>query len=316
MKESSRRLAQSWPFPRHQTFVRLLRSSAAKWFSDHDFATLPKKPYCLNKWENWPQNIILPEVADFIASLKSKCKAEGKPFPLHKFFHHGLSSQALLFNLIGPLFVCHDLEPLADAIVKEGIRLPTGSIRAKFEYEDRAVFNEDTGQPTSVDLVINDVMNQPKLFIEAKLIEEEFGGCSVFTAGDCGGRNPISDLSMCYLHHIGRKYWDVLKKHGFFRMLEPERQCALSCHYQFFREFALSLEKNGIFILMSDERSPVFHCHHGNSHRGLMPFLLGYVPSALKRRVASISIQSVVESIEKSGRHGWISEFKKKYGLD
>lgn len=59
--------------------------------------------------------------------------------------------------------------------------------KAQFEYEDRTVFNEDTGLPTSIDLVLFDTENRPKIFIESKLVEAEFGGCSVFKKGDCWG---------------------------------------------------------------------------------------------------------------------------------
>lgn len=271
--------------------------------------------YCLDRWDNWRRNIILPEVADYILQVKSECERLERPFPLHKYIHHGLSSQALVFNLIGPLVVRNDLGLLRLAVSKRGIEWPEGRVSAQFEYEDRNVFNEDAGQPTSIDLVIKDAMERPKLFIESKLVEQEFGRCSVFSGGDCDGRNPCEDLSRCYLHHIGRRYWELLDKHHFTDSLKQEMQCILAFHYQFFRELVFSLEKGGNFLLLSDERSPVFHCKVRNIERGLMPLLLQFVPRSYRKRVGSVSVQELVQEIKQSGRHNWIAEFEKKYGL-
>ncbi len=82
----------------------------------------------------------------------------------------------------------------------------------EFEYSQRSVFNEDSGQPTSIDLVLRAPEGEVSAFVECKFVEREFGQCSVFTGGDCDGRNPASDLSLCYLHHIGRRYWNVASR--------------------------------------------------------------------------------------------------------
>jgi hypothetical protein len=122
-------------------------------------------------------------------------------FLLHKYLHHGLSSQAMVFNLVGPLIVRKDLEPLRVAIKKAGMPWPSGEVTAGFEYDDRTVFNEDSGQPTSIDLAISG--ETARIFIEAKLVEREFGGCSVFSGGECDGRNPVSyGVDGCYLHPL------------------------------------------------------------------------------------------------------------------
>ena len=80
------------------------------------------------------------------------------------------------------------------------------------EYEDRSIFKEDQGQPTSIDLVITSPDDVPEIFIEAKFVEQEFGGCSVFQSGDCDGRNPAVNHELCYLHHIGRQYWSLMQQ--------------------------------------------------------------------------------------------------------
>lgn len=47
-----------------------------------------------------------------------------------------------------------------------------------------------------------------------------------------------------------------------------------------------------------------------------MTQLLPFVPDNLRNRVAMMSIQQVVQAIQSSGGHGWIQEFKNKYGLN
>ena len=89
---SSRRLAQSWPFPRYYAYQRKMRETAKRWFDGKNLARDPKYAFILDRWENWPSNLILPEVADYIRRQKMMCEGEGKPFPLHKHLHHGLSS--------------------------------------------------------------------------------------------------------------------------------------------------------------------------------------------------------------------------------
>ena len=118
-------------------------------------------------------------------------------YPLHRYLHHGLSSQAMLFNLIGPLIVRDDLKPLKVSIERIGLDWPEGNVKAAFEFENREVFQENQGQPTSIDLVIGEDLERPNIFIESKFVEKEFGGCSLFEKGDCDGRNPVPDFSIC-----------------------------------------------------------------------------------------------------------------------
>lgn len=312
---SSKSLAASWPYPRHKDFESALQKTAAEWFKVHDYDINTKMPYLLADWEDWGKNIILSEVVEYVVGERN-LRYTKKGFPLHKYIHHGLSSQAMLFNLVGPLIVRQDLEPLAVAFRQENIHWPEGKSSASLEYENRNVFNEDSGQPTSIDLIVQDEAGKPKIFVEAKLVEREFGGCSVFTNGDCDGRNPANDFSLCYLHHIGRRYWELLGKYGFLDgLIGSEATCILAVHYQFFREVLFSLELGGSFVLLSDERNPTFRYTGPGGDRGLVPLLLSLVPENLHDRVAMVSIQQVVQAIKSSGRHTWIEEFEKKYGL-
>jgi POLQ-like helicase len=313
---SSRARARTWPYPRHREFEKELQRAAAAWFKDQGFAISTRYPYILANRAEWSQNIILPEVATYIQGEHAHREAQQRGFPLHKYIHHGLSSQAMLFNLVGPLIVKGDLESLQRAFAQRGIAWPEEEAGDSFEYEDREVFSEDTGQPTSIDLVLKDGKGQPRLFVEGKLVEKEFGGCSVFKRGDCDGRNPARDFSLCDLHHLGRRYWELLDKHGFLAgIIGQNVTCILMSYYQFFREVIFALELGGSFVLLSDERSPTFSCDGPQGKRGLMPFLLSLVPQSVLSRVAAVSIQQVVAAIESSGRHEWITEFEQKYGL-
>jgi hypothetical protein len=313
---SSGARARTWPCPRHREFEKELRKTASAWFNDKGFAVSARYPYILADRQEWSQNIILPEVAQYIREERARREAQRQGFPLHKYIHHGLSSQAMLFNLVGPLIVAKDLGPLRQAFTRQGVAWPEGEVSASFEYEDRTVFNEDTGQPTSIDLVLKDGSGQPRLFVEGKLVEKEFGGCSVFEGGDCDGRNPAHDFSLCYLHHLGRRYWELLDKHGFLAgAIVQNVTCILASYYQFFREVIFALELGGSFVLLSDERNPTFSCDGPQGKRGLMPFLLSLVPQSVLPRVATASIQQMVAAIRSSGWHEWITEFERKYGM-
>ena len=312
---NSRRLARTWPFKRYKAFERELRDAAANWFAGKGLVTHAKMHYCLESHDGWPQNIICTDVAEYIRQEHERHLGKDS-FPLHKFLHHGLSSQAMVFNLVGPLIVRKDLEPLRAAIERAGMTWPIGKVTAGFEYDDRAVFNEDSGQPTSIDLVVSGETG--RIFIEAKLVEREFGGCSVFSGGDCDGRNPISyGLDGCYLHHIGREYWKRMDEFGFGETVFASGPiCPFVNYYQFFREVLFSLKKGGCFLLLHDERNPAFLKVSESGESGLWPFLMESVPAERAADIGRITIQQLVNAIDESSRHhDWINEFKLKYGI-
>jgi hypothetical protein len=316
MTNSSRFNAQTWLYPRHNVFEKQLQKSNAEWFTEQNIPVNSKMPYLLDSRENWKKNIILPEVAKFIEDEKG-CRGKAKKgFPLHMYLHHGLSSQAMLFNLVGPLVVQNNLTPLKAAFEVAGIAWPPEEVTAKFEDENRELFREDTGQPTSIDLVIQGQNEIRSLFIEAKLVEHEFGKCSVFNGGDCDGRNPAHDFERCYLHHLGRRYWVLMEKYGFLDgPVGSSPICPLAMYYQFFRELIFSIESGGDFVLLFDQRNPSFYCGDSSKERGLMPFLTSFVPENLLGRINAISIQQVVAAYHENSSLDWLNEFESKYGL-
>lgn len=316
MDNSSRHNAKSWPYPRHLVFEKELRKSNEGWFSERKYKVNPRMPYSLERWEDWPKNIIVPEVALFIQGEQKRRSEENEGFPLHKYIHHGLSSQAMLFNLIGPLVVKNNLSPLKHALQHGEIDWPPEPVTSRFEVEDRKIFNEDTGQPTSIDLVIQGHGGVRSLFIESKFVEREFGGCSVFAGGDCSGRNPAKNFSSCYLHHLGRHYWTLLERYGFLAgPAGTSPICPLAMYYQFFREVIFALESGGDFVLLYDQRNPSFYCGDPAGEHGLMPFLMTFVPDVIRSRIYSISIQAVVGAFSEYDSLDWLGEFEKKYGL-
>jgi hypothetical protein len=315
-RNMNRRSAKTWPYPRHSNFQRTVRKAAAAWFAANSYPTNPRTPYILAEWNDWPRNIILPEVSQYIQEAVTNQRKDGNNFSLHKYIHHGLSSQAMVFNLVGPLLVMNDLSPLKRVVERHGLEWPGEDVQAIFEYEDREVFNERQGQPTSIDLVIDAKDGSSGLYIEAKFTEHEFGGCSLFQSGDCDGRNPSKYLDLCYLHHIGRKYWSLIHKYDLQKgSIGTDAGCILSNHYQFFRELLFALEKGGTFVLLSDDRNPVFYSSGPQGERGLMPFLTELLPTDIQKRVALISIQELIAEIHASEEHTWAVEFMDKYGI-
>jgi hypothetical protein len=222
----------------------------------------------------------------------------------------------MLFNLVGPLLIQADLQPLRNVLVSKNLDWPGEGSEAMFEYEDRSIFNEDSGQPTSIDLVVLDADGRPRVFIESKFVEQEFGGCSVFNAGDCDGQNPSNNLEMCYLHHIGRKYWSLIHKYEIDNgLIGTDSVCIMANYYQFFREALFAFEHDGFFVLLCDERSPVFFTDGPKGSRGVMPFLVGLLPRKLHKCVSYVTVQELLKAIRQTGRHAWVDEFEMKYGL-
>ncbi len=134
---------------------------------------------------------------------------------------------------------------------------PAPTLTTVLEASDRSVFNEDTAQPTSIDLVIGSPGAAGGLYVESKLSESEFGSCSLFASGDCEGRNPAPDLNSCYLHFI-RRYWDCLQECGGLQGLATSPVCLFAVYYQFFRELLFAVGKGGSFVLLYDRHKPAF----------------------------------------------------------
>ena len=268
-----------WPYPRYSKFRSTVANAASAWFREGTSGEKATR-YPLQSFADrdlWPQNILVPEVVAFIES-KRAAKKGVKPFTSTS--TTGSAARALLFNLMGPLVARGQVVPLTAILSAKGIEVPAGGWTPEFEYCERAVFNEDFGQPTSIDLALRSPEAEVNVFVECKFVEREFGQCSVFTGGDCDGRNPASDLGLCYLHHIGRRYWDVALKHGLLDGPAQKRSAVpFAVHYQFFRELLLALEEGGVFCPLErlpQTRSSLQDGPQGP--RGLMPVVTSLLP--------------------------------------
>ncbi len=306
--------------PRYKQYQTDLRKIAGKWFVENGKEVTDTRPYCLKLHDSWKHNLLNKDLALHIAGIIDDRHEEGLRFPLHTWIHHGLSSQALCFNLFGPMMMKDDYSPLIKILKENDIEWPSGDIDVQFEYEDSDVFKETKGQPTSIDLAVSG--DDKILLIEVKLSEIGFGGCSTFEEGNCTGQNPLLvDQEQCYLQKKGRNYWDKMKEFDFHKeKFSSGEICPFINYYQFFREvlFALSNpdSKTGIFILLYDKRNPAFVSTNGDDTHDLWSFLLKAIPEQHKNRVKRISIQDLVNAAYTiKGHQKWVEMFGKKYGL-
>lgn len=303
-------------YPSLQTLISEVRAAAEAWFVARGLPLHPTYSHILGEEVHWRENLILPEVrAYFEGEIAAAKTGERCPFALNGGISNGVSSQALAFNLVGPLIARKDLEPLRFVLTAAGIPWPRQACAA-FEVESRVVFNEQFGQPTSLDLVIGGgPADTGPICVEVKLTESGFGGCSVLADNRCDtkGANPLADLSQCYLHRKRYAYWQRLEEHD--ALLPAQREaagCPLAFDYQFYRELLFALHSGGHFVLLHDARSPIFE----GAPKSMLPRLRGALPANLRGRIYAITVQQVVAAIRASGRHDdWIGEFEAKYGL-
>ncbi len=277
-----------------------MERAAADWFARRELMVRAKTPYILDTRDAWPDNLILPQLAHHI-------RGQREGFPLHKWVHHGLSSQAMLFNLALPLMERDAVDDLREAMPE--VPWPQKA-HLRLEVEDRTVFNESRGQPTSLDASIEG--EGPPIYIEAKLVEHGFGGCGQLEQGECDGRSPAENHALCPLHRLGRSYWTRLQEQGFDMDRGPF--CAMAANYQFFREAAFALHKGGHLVLLVHDDNPAFWADEGR--RGLWPLLVGLVPEPHRDRLHRVTLSSVVQALRASGRHDdWLDDFEQRYGL-
>lgn len=315
----------------YAAYKRELQKAAKEWFVKNNFETEEKNLFNLKSSDMWSKNIICTDVAECVEKEKHERKLRDEPsLPepfLHSQFHNGLSSQAMLVNLVGPLIVRNDLDPLRIAFKEVGIPWPTGKVSARLEHEDKEVLNEKHGTPTSIDLVIFEIIVNAKtkkkskigrIFVEAKLNEPGFRGCSSTSKKLCKGKNPLLDESNDCSYKKGQKYWQLMEIHGFKETADASKDCPFAKHYQFFRELLFALEKKGSFVLLYDERRTTFRdVSQGAKESDFWPSLMKLVPEKHASSIFRVTIQQIVKAIEDSGRHqDWIGEFKEKYAIE
>lgn len=291
----------------YNKFLTSMENSAAAYFEKYGHKVDKKRPYILDSRDDWQNNIILPEVVKLIN--EQGCK-------LHQWIHNGLSSQAMLFNLIGPLVVENNYEPLFEVLRSKNIQLPIDKSEGYFEYEDYTILREDKNHPTSIDFVLK-IDSRPVLFIEAKFKEREFGGCSKYDDCDCNKQNPLNNSGECFYNRYGMKYWDLIRKHNLFdNEFQSSDECPLAKHYQFYREVLFAVEHDAYFVLLYDNRNPFFVYNHSSGNPGIFTRLHSRLPDNIREKVSAISIQKLFGLIrEDAVDSAWIEKFEEKYGM-
>lgn len=307
----------TWPYNKFSDFRKEQELSASNYFfnkgkSNKDFKVHDKSPYILKERKDWRRNIIVNSVYEYVNEKKSE--AEHKvSYPLHKYIHHGLSSQAMLFNLFGEAVVKKDYDFFQEVFQFPDIKIST-QFELKFEHSNYTTFKEDR-QPTSFDFAVFDKSGGLKnIFVEAKYVETTFGRCSTIEGGNCDGLNPISNPDLCYLTHKGRNYWNLMKKYGLDEPYAKSPICPLAIYYQFFRELMFALENNGYFVILIDKRNPAFEKGSQPNKRGLIPVLMDKIPNLYKEFIKIIYIQDVLSILTNHG-YSWVDEFREKYGM-
>lgn len=300
--------------PRRAHWLPELRAQVAAYFAEKGLPVRSTAPYILaGGKQRWPLNINDPEVVAMIRTISAERRAGGHPFPLHRWIRHGLSSQALLFNLIGPVLLARRWDVFDAILESAGIPLSGRVIDAKLEEEDRSIFNEGAGQPTSIDLYLQTDQGDT-VCAEFKFTENSFGGCSIFERGDCDGRNPAGDFDLCYLHTVGRTYWLLMQKHGLVTdSLEANSICPFITLYQAYRILMFALERGGHFLLIHDDRNPSFAWTSTSIERGAFALFYELLPTSARRRCHRITTQAVVEILERTFPFPTLEEVRTKY---
>ncbi|MCX6159546.1 MAG: hypothetical protein NTY74_16315 [Ignavibacteriae bacterium] len=289
-------------------FIKYIRFKTSQYFDIKGFSKA-KCGYILEKQADWNNNIIDSSVTPYIDS-EVKNRTPGDTFALHKYIHHGLSSQACLFNLLGPFIANNSYDIIQEIVNLSGVCLKGGINKIKFEHTDRNIFKEGQQQPTSVDLYI-ETNEDEKIIGEFKFTESEFGTCSVYEDGDCDGLNPKNDFDLCYLHKKkGREYLNLMQKHN---LLWDSNPCQFTEFYQAYRLLLFALENNGSFLLIYDNRNPAFIYEDNGKQRGKFIRFLDLLPDKIRAKVFKLSIQEIVEFLEKNNKPIWLDEFKEKY---
>jgi hypothetical protein len=285
-----------------------LEASAAKWFAERPQAIVnPRAKYILADHNSWPHNLVDERLRKHVEEVR----------PRHTYVHHGLSSQALCFNLFGSLLLNNALDSLRPIVNSKGGLWPEGPYSHEFEFNDITVFNETRReQPTSWDFAIRKAGEYPFALVEVKFVETSVGACSVFARGDCNGDCPAKDFSLCYLQkEKGRKYWDVFQAQGL--LTTPAFAgtiCPLTIYYQFYREVTFAAARKVQMLFIYDDRNPVFGCPDSQDQSGLLPLLLRHLPPTVKDNIKLIPLRELVRSLYSDHRNRkWLASFASKY---
>ena len=66
MTENNSEKAHAWSYPRHRYFDWSLQQAGSSWFKEKGFAVQGRYPHIPSHWNEWPRNILLPEVVAYV----------------------------------------------------------------------------------------------------------------------------------------------------------------------------------------------------------------------------------------------------------
>lgn len=296
-----------------------MEENVAKYFKEkgYEISKDKNKGYILDSYDNWENNIILQNVRNYLRNCENYCKGNKIPFPLHRWLYHGLSSQACLFNLFGPLLADDNWDTLNKILMlsksESGncLTLIGNIIKSEFEYSIRETFKENRGQPTSIDLFVHTDKNE-KYFVEFKFTESGFGACSVYENGNCDGANPLNNPELCYLNGLDRSYMELMKEYG---LLNYSESCPFVEFYQAYRLMLFSLKNDGHFVFIHDDRNPSFVNELNGERHGKLIRFIKLLPEKYQQNVSILTVKGIVQYLQKHYNYTWLDEFRKKYLL-
>lgn len=164
---------------------------------------------------------------------------------------------------------------------------------------------------------LKDETNEPKILIEAKLVEKSFGYCSRLQSAVCSGLNPVNGIfeKECELVSIGREYWKVLIEND---VLTEETlkgpTCPMAVFYQFYREVGFAVKTNAQLVFLVDERNTFFSPSTDSS---LPNRLIKSLKANIQQKVKIVTIQRIFAEIAKFFQdQNWVESLAEKYNLN
>ncbi len=138
------------------------------------------------------------------------------------------------------------------------------------------------------------------------------------TQGLADGKNPVDELSRCYLHHWGdnitgaiEETWIPRKGFDGHRLI-----CPLAIYYQYFRRVLFAIES--LEILCCCTVKEIQHSTVIIELGSRLIYRFVYLPTRRFeiKNTCSISLQKIILSFEKNENFDWIEDFKNKYAIE
>lgn len=247
----------------------------------------------------------------------------------HRWFRSMKSSQAVAQSVFGNLIVAGKLGPLEGLETDQGLPAFCEGLSTSNVQLEYSVSHLGEPRPTSVDLWVNGTC---RIAVECKLTEADFGTCSRprlregkdknFSRDYCDGSYSIQRgrLSRCSLTEIGVKYWDFIPQLFNWENKGDLSPCPVGNTYQLVRNVLAACvsadgsvdTKNVHALIVYDVRNPSFQPGGKASEQWKSAREALKDPGLLR----SVSWQSLVKHLERSGEVSWLVEgLKKKYGF-